>query len=99
VAILGALLMLALGWHAALAYASIAGIEAAAGIHTPDALSLFDDLTTGGIRVPNGTDARNRQALTGALEQFELDGTGVCLSFVMVVGGAFVGLQQHGRRP
>jgi hypothetical protein len=27
-----------------------------------------------------------------------LDGTGVCLSVVLVVGGAFVGLQ-HGRRP
>jgi hypothetical protein len=89
---LGALLLLSAAVHGYLAYGAITSIDNSARVETPNALWLFDDLTTNGVRPNNAIDSRLRAQYTEALTQFVLDGTGVCLGIVLLGGGVFLKL-------
>jgi hypothetical protein len=87
---IGALVIIGLGWHGFGAYQSIAGIDAAARVQTPNPLFLFNDLTSTGIRVNSQIDPRQRSSYNDVLQQFVLDGTGVLIGIVLLGGGLFV---------
>jgi hypothetical protein len=85
----GVLVMLALGVHGIGAYRTILSIDAGANLPSANAYTLFDDLTTNGVRVPSGVQQADRQRYTQALEQLVLDGTGVCLGVALLVVAAY----------
>lgn len=91
-AVLGCLVIFATAVHGYNAYTSVASMNDAARLTTPNPLVLFDDVTTNGVRVDNAIDARSRSAYTEALNQFVLDGTALCLALVVVSGGLFLRL-------
>ena len=65
-------------------------INVSSHIATDNPLVLFQDVATNGPRV--GSTRRDQQPrdVSRALEQFVLDGTGVCLGSCCVVAGLFV---------
>jgi hypothetical protein len=92
--VLGLLAVVGLGAHAAVAYATIGSIDNNAKIATANPVLLFQDVATNGPRVPPGIDSSSRAAYTRAIDQYVLDGTGVCLGVALAVAGLFVRLNR-----
>jgi hypothetical protein len=92
--VVGAAAIVALGFHAYTAYATVDRINQSSRIEAVNPLVLFQDVATNGPRVGANVESSSRGAYARALEQFALDGTGVCLGIVLVVAGCFVLLNQ-----
>jgi hypothetical protein len=86
----GLIVIVGLALHAYGAYTAIAHLDAASKLETRNPVLLFQDLATNGPRVSSGLESSSRATYTRTLEQFVLDGTGVCLGLVLVVAGLFV---------
>jgi hypothetical protein len=86
----GLVAIVGLGVHGYTAYATIAQLDASSKLATPNPLVMFQDLATNGSRVGSGVESSSRATYSKTLEQYVLDGTGVCLGFVLVVAGVFV---------
>jgi len=87
-------MMLATAVHGYSAYSVVSDMDGAARLEQRNPLVLFDEVTTNGVQVNSAIDARARGAYTQALNQFVLDGTGVCLAIVLIGGGAFLRLSR-----
>ena len=96
--IAGVVVVVGLGVHAYTALGTLDRINTSSNLATPNALVLFQDLATNGPRVPPTVESSSRNTYSRALTQFVLDGTGVCLSISMVVGGLFVGANERRSR-
>lgn len=90
----GFLVIVGLGIHGYTAYATIARINDTSKLDTSNPILLFQDVATNGPRVGSTVEASSRATYARALEQFLLDGTGVCLGLVLVLGGFFVRMNQ-----
>jgi hypothetical protein len=91
----GLFVIVGLGVHGYTAYATIARINLSSKIETPNPLVLFQDVATNGPRVGGTVETTSRAAYGKSLEQYVLDGTGVTLGFVLVVGGLFVSVNSR----
>jgi hypothetical protein len=87
--VVGFVLLIGLGIHAASAYAEINRINQLANLPTPNVVLLLQDLGVNGTRVSANIDANNRGAYGRALTQYVLDGTGVCLGLALAFAGLF----------
>jgi hypothetical protein len=90
--IAGLVVMLGLGIHGYTAYATIARIDLNSKIVTPNPIVMFQEVATNGPRVGSTVESSSRSTYAKALEQFVLDGTGLCLGLVLVIAGAFTRL-------
>jgi hypothetical protein len=90
----GLIAVAALGFQAYTAYATIARVDAASNMRTANPVVLFQDVATNGARVGPTVESSSRATYTKALEQFLLDGTGVCLGLALIAAGGFVKLNQ-----
>ena len=86
----GFVVIVGLGMHGYTAFATIARINDASRIDTSNPVLLFQDVATNGPRVGSTVDASSRATYARALEQFLLDGTGLCMGIVLVLAGVFV---------
>jgi hypothetical protein len=86
----GLISMVGLAVHGYTAYATIARLNANSKLETPNPVVMFQDLATNGPKVGSGVESSSRAMYTKTLEQFVLDGTGVCLGLVLVAAGLFV---------
>ena len=86
----GFVVIVGLGMHSYTAFATIARINDASRIDTSNPVLLFQDVATNGPRVGSTVDASSRATYARALEQFLLDGTGLCIGIVLVLAGVFV---------
>src|SRR5438067_11960088 len=86
----GLLVIVGLGFHGYAAYSTIAQINDASKIDTPNPIVMFQDVATNGPRIGATVVASSRSTYSRALEQFLLDGTGFVLGIVLVVAGVFV---------
>jgi hypothetical protein len=90
----GFLAIVGLGIHGYTAYATIGRINDNSRIETSNPVLLFQDVATNGPRVGSTVEASSRATYARALEQFLLDGTGLCLGIVLVLGAFFVRANQ-----
>jgi hypothetical protein len=88
----GLVAIVGLGVHSYTAYATITRINVNSKIDTPNPIVLFQDVATNGPRVGSTVESSSRATYGKALEQFVLDGTGVCLGLVLTAGGLFTRL-------
>ena len=93
-AVIGLVAIVGLGLHGYTAYATITRVNANSRIDTANPAFLFQDVATNGPRVGTSVEASSRATYARALEQFLLDGTGLCLGIVLVVAGVFVRVNQ-----
>jgi hypothetical protein len=92
--VVGLVAILGLGIHGYTAYATIARVNDNSKIETANPLLLFQDVATNGPRVGSTVEASSRATYARSLEQFLLDGTGLCLGIVLVLSGFFVRANQ-----
>jgi cellobiose-specific phosphotransferase system component IIC len=92
--IVGLVAMLGLGIHGYTAYETITRINANSRIDTANPALLFQDVATNGPRVGSTVEASSRSTYARSLEQFLLDGTGLCMGIVLVVAGLFLRVNQ-----
>jgi len=90
----GLLAVIGTAIHGYIAYTTIDRVNVSSRIDTPNPVVLFQDAATNGPRVGSTVEANSRAAYTRALEQFILDGTGLCLGLVVVLAGVFVRANQ-----
>jgi hypothetical protein len=88
--IVGLMAIVGLGAHGSTAYATVARINVNARIDTANPVLMFQDVATNGPKVGSTVESSSRSTYTKALEQFLLDGTGVILGVLLVMGGLFV---------
>jgi hypothetical protein len=88
--VVGLLAIIGPGIHGYIAYATIDRINVNSRIETANPALLFQDVATNGPRVGSTVEASSRGTYARALEQFLLDGTGLCVGLVVVVAGFFV---------
>ena len=88
--VLGLLATTGLAAHAATAYTSIDRINQLSRLETSNPVLLLQDLAVNGARVPANIDANNRGVYGRALNQYVLDGTGVCLGIALAFAGLFI---------
>ncbi len=93
--VLGVVVVFGLGVHGYTAFATIDGINGRSRLETPNPVVLFQDLATNGPRVPASVEASSRNTYGRALSQFVLDGTGLCLGFILAFAGLFIRVNQH----
>lgn len=86
----GALAIIGLGFHGYLAYTTIRGVNDAAKVATANPVILFQDVATNGPQVGSSVPTSSRATYARALNQFALDGTGICVGLALVVAGLFV---------
>src|SRR5262245_47387624 len=93
---IGLLAILGLGIHAYTAYTTIYRINQDAKLDTGNPVVLFQDLATNGAgaRVSAAVPSSSRSTYTRALNQYILDGTGVCLGIVLAFAGLFIRLNR-----
>jgi hypothetical protein len=91
---LGLLAVVGLVVHAYTAYIVIDRINQDAQLGTGNPVVLFQDLATNGARVSAAIPSSSRSSYTRALNQYILDGSGVCLGIVLAVAGVFVRLNR-----
>ena len=90
----GFLAIVGMGIHGYTAYATIARVNDSSRIDTANPVLLFQDVATNGPRVGANVEASSRATYARSLEQFLLDGTGLCLGMVLIVAGVFVRVNQ-----
>jgi hypothetical protein len=88
--VVGLAAIVGLGIHGSTPYTTVARIDMTSQIDTPNPILLFQDVATNGPRVGSTVESSQRAAYSKALEQFVLDGTGVCLGLVLALAGVFV---------
>lgn len=88
--ILGVVAMVGLSLRGYGEYTTVNRINVSSHIATDNPLVLFQDVATNGPRIDSRVDTSSRATYSRALEQFVLDGTGVCLGIVLLVAGLFV---------
>ncbi len=94
-AVLGLVVAVALGIHAYGAYSTIARVNVAARIDTPNPVALLQDIATNGPRVGATVESSSRAIYTRALEQYVLDGTGIVIAVAVLLAGLFARANQH----
>jgi len=92
--VLGLVAAIGLSVHAATAYVTIDNLNQTAKIATANPILLFQDVATNGPRVPQGVDSSSRAAYLRSINQYALDGTGVCLGVALAFAGLFVRLNR-----
>ncbi len=92
--VVGLLAVVGTGIHGYTAYATIDRVNVNSRIETANPAVLFQDVATNGPRVGSTVEASSRATYARALEQFLLDGTGLCLGLVVVLAGFFVRANQ-----
>jgi hypothetical protein len=92
--VVGLLVVVGLAFHGFTAYSTVARVNVNSKIDTPNPVVLFQDVATNGPKVGATVESSSRATYTRALEQFVLDGTGLLLGLVLVVGGLFIRLNQ-----
>jgi hypothetical protein len=94
--IVGLVAMLGCTTHAYFAYATIDRINQDAKLETGNVVLLFQDLATNGAgaRVSAAIPSSSRSTYTRALNQYVLDGTGVCLGLALAFAGVFIRLNR-----
>jgi hypothetical protein len=88
--VVGFALAIGLAAHAGFAYVEIDRVNQSAKLQTPNAVLLLQDLAVNGTRVSTTIDVSSRAVYGGALRQYVLDGTGVCLGLALAFGGLFI---------
>jgi hypothetical protein len=86
----GLVAAIGLAGHAMTAYSTIDRIDQLSRLDTPNPVLLLQDLAVNGARVSANIDANNRGAYGRALNQYVLDGTGVCLGLALAFAGLFI---------
>jgi hypothetical protein len=92
--VVGVLVIAGLGFQGYTAFTTIARINVNSKIDTPNVVLLFQDVATNGPKVGATVESSSRATYTKGLEQFLLDGTGVIGGLMLVIGGAFVRVNQ-----
>jgi len=92
--VVGLVAIVGLGLHGYTAYATITRVNDNSRIDTANPAFLFQDVATNGARVGTTVEASSRATYARSLEQFLLDGTGLCIGIVLVVAGVFVRVNQ-----
>ncbi len=92
--VVGLVAIVGLGLHGYTAYATITRVNDNSTINTANPAVLFQDVATNGARVGTTVEASSRAMYARSLEQFLLDGTGLCIGIVLVVAGVFVRVNQ-----
>ena len=93
--VLGLAAAVALAVHAYGAYSTVARVNVAARIDTPNPVALLQDIATNGPRVGATVESSSRAIYTRALEQYVLDGTGIAIAMAVSFGGLFARANQH----
>ena len=88
--VVGLVMVIGLSAHAFTAYTTIDRINQLSRLQTQNPVLLLQDLAVNGARVSANIDANNRGAYGRALNQYVLDGTGVCLGIALAFAGLFV---------
>jgi hypothetical protein len=91
---IGLLAMVGLGGHAFTAYQAIDRINQDAKVDTGNPVLLFQDLATNGPRISAAIPSSSRSTYTRALNQYVLDGTGVCFGLTLAFAGLFIRLNR-----
>ena len=92
--VVGLVAMLGLSVHAFAAYGAIDRINQDAKLDTGNPVLLFQDLATNGPRVSAAIPSSSRSTYTRALNQYVIDGLGVCLALALAFTGLFIRLNR-----
>jgi hypothetical protein len=92
--VVGLVAAIGLAAHSIGAYTTIDRLNQDAKLESGNPVVLFQDVATNGARVSPAIPSSSRSTYTRALNQYALDGAGVCLGIVLAVAGLFIRLNR-----